>query len=155
VGVDVGGRRIGLALSDPTGMLARPWQVVPAADTPEASAARVAACIAPFIADDDGVAGIVVGLPRRLDQRDTDQTAPARLFAATLARLTDRPIHLQDERLTSVEAEARLAEHEPDWRKRKLQIDAVAASIILQEFLDATAAVPRPTAFPGKPDSEC
>jgi putative Holliday junction resolvase len=137
VGVDFGAKRIGLAVSDATGLLARPWQVTAAGPTPDGSARLVADLLAPLVGDEDGVAGIVVGLPRRLDGRDTDQTAPARTFATTLARLSDRPVHLQDERLTSHEADARLAEHERDWRKRKKQIDATAASIILQDYLDA------------------
>ncbi len=141
VGVDFGAKRIGLSLSDPTAMLARPWQVVVAAASPAASAERVTALLAPLFDDDDGVDGIVVGLPRRLDGRDNDQTAPARVFADALQRLTSKPVHLQDERLSSREAESQLAEREPDWRKRKKTIDAVAAAIILQDFLDERSRV--------------
>ena len=53
---------------------------------------------------------------------------------------TGLDVHLQDERLTSREAEAQLAEREKDWRRRKDEIDAVAAAIILQDFLDARRA---------------
>ena len=139
VGVDYGARRIGLACSDTSATLARAWQATPAAGTPEQSARAVAALLAPLMAEDDGVSGIVVGLPRRLDGRDNDQTAPARAFAAALEIAAARPVHLQDERLTSHEAEARLAERERDWRKRKALIDAEAAAIILQDFLDGRA----------------
>ena len=57
--------------------------------------------------------------------------------ALTLRTLAGMDVHLQDERLTSREAESRLAEREPDWRRRKARLDAAAAAIILQDFLDA------------------
>jgi putative Holliday junction resolvase len=139
VAVDFGARRLGLACSDATGSLARAWRATEAARTPALTAAHVASIIRPLLDEDDGVEAIVVGLPRRLDGSDTSQTAPARTFAAALAQLVDRPVHLQDERLTSVAAEERLAAREPDWRKRKALIDAEAAAIILQDFLDARA----------------
>lgn len=137
LGVDYGAKRIGLALSDYTATLARPWQMVPGAGTPAASATTVAQVIARLRASDDpDLDGIVVGLPRRLNGEDTDQTPLVRQFAASLAAASGLPVSLQDERLTSIEAEARLAEREPDWRKRKALIDAESASILLQDFLD-------------------
>ena len=140
LGVDYGSKRIGLALSDHTATLARSWQAVPAAGTPAQSAAAVAGLIDRLRASDDpALDGIVVGLPRRLNGDDTDQTPHARAFIAALAALTGVPVHAQDERLTSIEAESRLAAREPDWRKRKALIDAEAASILLQDFLDARA----------------
>ena len=57
--------------------------------------------------------------------------------AQTLGRRTSLPIVLQDERLTSVEAESRLASREKDWRARKARLDAAAAAIILQDYLDS------------------
>ena len=138
LGVDLGKRRIGLALSDAAGLLARPWQTVEAGRTPSESARRVAGLAADHLRthDEPDLAGIVIGLPRRLNGDDTDLTTTARQFAAALSESTVVPIHLQDERLTSREAEARLATREPDWRKRKRQIDATAAAIILQDYLD-------------------
>jgi putative Holliday junction resolvase len=139
LGVDFGRRRIGLAVSDVTGSLARPWRTVDAGPTPRASAAGIAALVAGEPADGDlsDLNAIVVGLPRRLGGEDNEQTAGARDFARVLGELTHLEVHLQDERLTSHEAEARLAEREKDWRKRKLKLDAAAAAIILQDFLDA------------------
>lgn len=135
IGIDFGAKRVGLALSDPTGLLASPWQTVPGG-LPAAAAGRIAALIAALAEDADGLEAIVVGLPRRLDGSDNDQTPVARAFAAELGRLTGIPVVLQDERLTSHEADERLARTERDWRKRKKQIDAVAAAIILQDYLD-------------------
>jgi putative Holliday junction resolvase len=138
VGVDFGQRRIGLALSDDTALLARPWQSLAAGPTPAASAAGLADLLAARRNDADvgPVQAIVVGLPRRLNGSDTDQTQPARDFAAALAALTGLNVHLQDERLSSHEADARLAERERDWRRRKAQLDAASAAIILQDYLD-------------------
>jgi len=140
LGVDVGRRRVGLALSDDTASLARPWQTIPAGNTPRESAKAVAALVLqPPHADRDdssGIGAIVVGLPSRLNGGDTDQSAPAREFAATLADLTGLAVHLQDERLSSREAESRLALREKDWRKRKAKLDAAAAAVILQDYLD-------------------
>ncbi len=141
LGVDYGRRRIGLAISDASGILARPWQTVSAAMTPKTSAEAIAKIVATRTADDElsDLAGIIVGLPRRLGGDDNDQTGAAREFAQALGELTGLEMHLQDERLTSHEAEARLAERERDWRKRKTRLDAAAAAIILQDFLDARA----------------
>jgi putative Holliday junction resolvase len=141
LGVDFGRRRIGLALSDVAGVLARPWQTVEACGTPAESARRIADSVTDYLrgTDESGLAGIVVGLPRRLNGEDTDQTADARQLAAALAQAGGVPVHLQDERLTSREAEQRLAVHERDWRKRKRQVDATAAAIILQDFLDRSS----------------
>lgn len=135
LGVDFGQRRLGLALSDETATLARPWETLPAGPTPEASARDTVTFLAAH-GEDAVVGAIVVGLPRRLNGEDTDQSEPARRFARALAGLTALPVHLQDERLTSREAESRLALRERDWRRRKARIDAAAAAIILQDYLD-------------------
>jgi putative Holliday junction resolvase len=141
LGIDFGRRRIGLALSDASAVLARPWKAMPAAGSPAASARAVAAVARTEASDEDSAIGaIVVGLPRRLGGEDTDLTQPAREFAAALEASSGLPVTLQDERLTSREAESRLALRERDWRKRKAAIDAASAAIILQDFLDARAA---------------
>jgi putative Holliday junction resolvase len=77
-----------------------------------------------------------MGLPRRLNGDPNEQTARVRALSSLLAAETSLPIVLQDERLTSREAEALLAEREPDWRKRKAQVDQMAATLILQDYLD-------------------
>ena len=149
LGIDLGRRRIGLALSDCSATLARPWKSVPAGPTADASIDAIlieVRRLARETLDEAGVDGFVVGLPRRLGGEDNAQTPIARHVAARLAERTGLTVHLQDERLTSREAEARLAERERDWRKRKPLIDAVAAAIILQDFLDAAGgpSVPAP-----------
>ena len=133
---DVGERRIGVAISDATGTLARPVGVLRTkaldGDAPLVAAAEIAR----LAAEEDGVSSIVVGLPRHLDGSASAMTARVTAFAAVLGRLTDLPVTLQDERLTSREAESRLAITEKDWRVRKGRLDAAAASIILQDYLD-------------------
>ena len=90
-----------------------------------------------LVADADGLSSIVVGLPLRLDGSPNEQTDRVRTFAEALARATRLPVALQDERLTSREAESLLAMRERDWRRRKAKLDAASAAIILQEYLDA------------------
>ena len=136
VGLDVGDRRIGVAVSDTTRTLARPIGVLQAAGL-ERDAPRVAAAeVARLAGEEDGVASIVVGLPAHLDGSASPMTPRVRKFAAELGRLTALPVWLQDERLTSREAESRLALREKDWRARKARLDAAAAAIILQDYLD-------------------
>lgn len=137
--VDFGQRRLGLAVSDVTGTLARPWQTVAAGPSPSASARHLADLIASAPEDLSELGAIVVGLPRRLGGEDTHQTAAARDFAQFLGQLTGLVVHLQDERLTSYEADSRLSARERNWRKRKERLDAAAAAIILQDYLDGRA----------------
>src|SRR5512139_1453351 len=137
LGVDDGRRRIGLAVSDPTGTLARPVETVAGHDDPAAAAREVMEALARLEAGDEPVGAIVVGLPLRLDGTPNDQTGHARALAAELRRLTGRDVVLQDERLTSREAESRLALRERDWRVRKKRLDAAAAAVMLQEYLDS------------------
>jgi putative Holliday junction resolvase len=136
-GLDVGERRIGLAVSDRTGTLARPLGVVRTSGLNNDALDRTTAEIARLAGEDDGLVALVVGLPRRLDGSANDMTTRIQAFAQTLGRRTSLPIVLQDERLTSLEAESRLALREKNWRVRKERLDAAAAAIILQDYLDS------------------
>lgn len=137
--VDYGDRRIGLAVSDRSGTLARPLRVVALRGSLRDRAAAVAAEVAETAAEPDGLGLVVVGVPRALNGTPHRQTARATAFAEALREATGVPIALQDERLTSVEAEQRLAVRERDWRKRKAKLDAAAAAVILQDYLDRAA----------------
>jgi putative Holliday junction resolvase len=136
-GLDVGERRIGVAVSDATGTLARPVGVVRTSGLDGDALERAAAEISRLAGEEDGLVALVVGLPRRLDGSANDMTPRVQAFAQTLGRRTSLPIVLQDERLTSLEAESRLAIREKDWRVRKERLDAAAAAIILQDYLDS------------------
>jgi putative Holliday junction resolvase len=136
LGIDYGERRIGLALSDATGMLAAPWKMMPNDANVGTAARRLADEVKVLHAEDDGLHAVVIGLPRRLDGSANDQTARVKQLAELLTPKIPVPITLQDERLTSHEADALLAERERDWRRRKDRLDAMSAALILQDFLD-------------------
>ncbi len=135
LGVDVGVRRIGLAISDPSRTLARPLQTVAVSEAADA-VERVAAIAAALADEEDGLGAIVVGMPRRLDGSRSDATSRVEAFIEALRHRTPLPIDVEDERLSSREAESRLAIRLRDWRRRKPQLDAAAAAVILQDYLD-------------------
>jgi len=97
---------------------------------------NVTRTIAALAAEDDGVGEVVVGLPRRLNGEPSPETAMVKAFIDQLRQRIQIPVATEDERLSSREAESRLAVGEKDWRKRKLQLDAAAAAVILQDYLD-------------------
>jgi putative Holliday junction resolvase len=133
--IDVGGRRVGLAISDRTRTLARPLETIVVTSETDA-VDRVARRIDELAAEEDGVTTIVVGLPARLDGSASNATPVVIKFIDALKRRTHVPIVTEDERLTSREAESRLAANERDWRRRKAKLDAAAAAIFLQDYLD-------------------
>ena len=135
-GLDVGERRIGIAISDPTKTLARPLQSLRVAGLGVASIDELVEVLTDLAREDDGLELVVVGLPRHLDGAPSEMTAKVEMFAHILERRIGLPVVLQDERLTSREAESRLAEREKDWRVRKARLDSAAAAIILQDYLD-------------------
>ena len=137
LGVDYGERRIGLALSDATGLLARPWKAIVRPGSIGRVADSLAAEILRLGAEDEGIELVVLGFPRRLNGSPTDQTAAVEKLASALRNRIAVPVVLQDERLTSREAESLLARRIRDWRKRKPLIDATAAAVILQDYLDS------------------
>jgi putative Holliday junction resolvase len=136
LGIDYGARRIGLALSDATATLATPWKTIERPPSERATIELLMRNIERLAAEDDGLATIVVGWPRRLDGSPTDQTPQVEALRQALERRVSVPVVLQDERLSSREAESRLAIKERDWRRRKPKLDAAAAAIVLQDYLD-------------------
>ena len=135
--MDLGARRVGLAISDASRTLARPLETLTVANHADA-VDRVARRIEELDQEDVGLATIVVGMPSSLDGTPTPQTAQVLAFIALLKSRTALPIATEDERLTSREAESRLARREKDWRKRKARLDAAAAAVFLQDYLDRT-----------------
>jgi len=139
LGIDLGRRRVGLAISDVSGTLARPLLTLPvggAADAVE----RVIAEVQRLAAEDDGLSAIVVGMPARLDGTPTTETPHAQRFVEELKRRASVPVLIEGERLSSREAESRLAVGEKNWRRRKAKLDAAAAAVILQDYLDRRTA---------------
>ena len=131
VALDLGTKRVGLAVSDPTGLIAQPHSTI-AAEPPDTLATRLAAAI-----EEIGATQVVVGLPRRLDGSLGPEAKEARRLATELRRLTRRPVTLQDERLSSVAAERTLREGGRRRGERRRLADQVAAALILQTYLDS------------------
>ena len=129
LGVDYGQKRIGLALSDASGTLARPWKTVPRAGNPSQVACALADVVQELGRQDEAVGTVVLGHPRRLSGAPNDQTARVEEIAGHLRSLVAIPVVLQDERLSSHEAEERLSARHRDWRARKQKLDAAAAAI--------------------------
>ena len=133
LGIDPGDARIGVARSDPSGLLATPVETVRRG---EGDLARIAA-----IADEEGAVEVVVGLPRALSGGEGPAAVKARAFAADLAaRLAPLPVRLCDERLTTVTAEGMLRDRGRRGAKRRAVVDQAAAVVILQQALDTERA---------------
>ena len=151
VGLDVGERRIGVAISDATCTLARPLGALRTTGLDGNALELVLAEISRLVGDEDGLASIVVGLPRRLDGSPNAMTPRIEVFGSRLRARTDLPVMFQDERLSSREAESRLASREKDWRVRKDRLDAAAAAIVLQDYLESHPVL-RPVIIGDDPD---
>ena len=120
-------------------MLARPWKTLPGGGGAARVAALLVAEIAALERESDGLSAIAIGYPRRLNGEPTDQTSAVETIVARMRSMVHLPIVLQDERLSSREAESLLSRREKDWRKRKLLLDAASAAVILQDYLDGQA----------------
>jgi len=131
--IDHGSARIGLALSDPTGTLARPLPFVPAKGD-----ARLARELA-TLAQKEKAELILLGLPRHMNGTLGEAAAKVQAFAAALGQATRIPIQLVDERLTTVQAGRQLQEAGRDARAQRGRIDSEAAAVLLQGWLDARA----------------
>ena len=139
LGLDYGNRRIGLALSDSSGTLARPWKILERQHSSKNEAIdQVIKAVRQLQSEEDGLGCVVVGLPTHLDGTPNEQTVHVQAFVDALRKGTEVPVAFQDERLSSYEAERLLAIRETDWRKRKSRLDAAAATVILQDYLDTT-----------------
>lgn len=129
LGIDLGERRIGIAVSTPEGGLAVPYRILEAQGD-EADARAIAR-----IADSEGAETIVIGHPKSLSGERGAQARRVEAFAQTLAETTGLKVDLWDERLTSRQAERRPAERR-GARRRPKPTDDVAAALVLQAYLD-------------------
>lgn len=126
-------------MSDATATLATPRRTISVSGSLRTAAAAVADEAAALACEPDGLGAVVVGWPTSLAGRAHAQTKRVQAFVDALRGLTDLSVVTQDERLTSRVAEARLAEQEADWRRRKARLDAAAAAILLQDYIDQRA----------------
>ena len=135
LGVDLGSRRIGLAASDASGVLASPLRVLPRSDDVAADHEALLAA-----AGEVGADRIVVGLPLSLDG-SRGPAAQAVLAEVDLLRAAARPVGVEvdtyDERFSTVTAERGLRDARVGRSKRRARIDAAAATVILQSWLEA------------------
>ncbi len=133
IGLDLGEKTIGLAISDLTRSVATPSEVIRRVKFTE-DAAKLLAVVAAR-----EIRGIVLGLPLNMDGSEGPRVQSTRAFARNLTRLTDLPITFWDERLSTVAAERALLEADTSRKRRREVIDQVAAGYILQGALDRLA----------------
>jgi putative holliday junction resolvase len=149
LGVDLGTKRIGLAVGDSEGGIVSPVDVLDAQPTPEANARAILKAAAEYDAN-----GIVIGLPLNMDGTEGPQTKLSKTLAAAIRKLVSASatvdsaaairVFLHDERLTSFAADKQLAGRDLTRKKKKARQDALAAAILLQSFLDANR-TPKPS----------
>lgn len=131
LGLDIGNRRIGVAVTDELGLTAQPVLTLERRRNPREDLRSLARLARRF-----NVVGIVVGNPLHLEGTESRQATKARAFAAELGELTGLPIHMRDERLTTRESHQILYEAGHARRQHRKVVDQVAATLILQGFLD-------------------
>ena len=142
LGLDLGRRRIGVALSDPAGLLASPLGTIEVRG-PDEGLDQVCARI-----EEHDVVRVVVGLPLLLDGGEGEEARRVRGWVERLHRRVAVPVDLWDERLSSAAAERALLESGMRRERRRRHRDAVAAALILQNYLDARASTTPGTAVP-------
>lgn len=129
--LDLGAKRVGVALSDELRLTVRPLPALRRANWKQLGGEVAALC------ESFDVKGVVVGLPLRLDGTEGDAAADARRAAETLSAALRRPVHLQDERLTSFAAEEALREQGFSREEVRKRVDSEAAAIILRDFIES------------------
>jgi putative Holliday junction resolvase len=146
LGIDVGKARVGVARSDPDGLLATPVETVARGDS---SIDRIIA-----LAMEHEASELLVGLPLNLRGEDTASTTDARQFAAALAAASGVPVRMVDERLSTVTAHAVLRDSGRTQRSSRNIVDQVAAVVLLQHALDVEKSTGRPAGSPVPPAQE-
>lgn len=133
--VDFGTARMGIAVCDPS----RHW--TSPLETYQVKNAAQDQIYFRRIAEDHGIGGWIVGLPNHNDGRESESSRRVRAFAASLAEWTNRPVRLFDERYTTKLADRMLLDTSLTARGRKRRVDAVAAHLILEHFLENERAI--------------
>jgi len=128
--IDYGKKRIGLAVSS-TYTIATPLEPISADILSETMLAKISEIIKEY-----AVGKIVLGLPLNMNGTESEMTKEVRSFASVIEKKLQIKVDFADERLTSRDAESKLALSEKNWRKRKKKIDSASACLILQNYLD-------------------
>jgi putative holliday junction resolvase len=131
LGIDYGRKRIGVAVADDAVRIATPLKTIPGRNDPTRDARALA-----DLAETEQANSFVVGLPISMDGTDSEQTVFTRKFADELKRLSQKPVYLHDERLSSFAADEVLNEADVTKARRKELVDQIAAQKILQFYLD-------------------
>lgn len=130
LGLDIGSKRIGVAISDQTGLIAQALETI-YSTSPERNVRRIVELIS-----EHDVTEIVLGVPYNMDGSEGPQVQQIRNFKDLLSGNIDVPLHEWDERLSTVAAERILLEADMSRAKRRKVVDKVAATLILQGYLD-------------------
>ena len=129
--LDVGDKRIGVAISDPSQVLARSLRVI------QRSSLRNDFTAVSRLVEEHEVERVVVGYPRSLDGMIGEQAEKTGRYVDGLAKALDVPVVLWDERFSTVSAERLMTEAGLRGKKKRERVDAVAAAVILQDYLDS------------------
>ncbi len=132
VGFDLGEVRVGVAVTDPSQIIASPAETI---DVPRGAVGPLVDALVEACRRHEA-SGVVVGHPRRLDGREGEAARRAREVAGTLAARTELPVALWDERFTTVEAERVLLGADLSRAQRRETVDGVAASVLLQAVVE-------------------
>ncbi|MCG3121704.1 MAG: putative pre-16S rRNA nuclease [Phycisphaerales bacterium] len=143
LGVDLGEKRTGLALGDSQTRLATPVEVIEIPLSLAGGGPLIEAIVRSYdrLIGPSSPGAVVIGLPLNMDGTDSRQTRVIRSFAARVQARLAKQVHLQDERLTSADADWAMARSDLTHQQKKERRDALAAAAILRDYL---AGLPRP-----------
>ena len=131
LGIDFGTKRVGVAVSDLYQKISSPLHNY------QRIGRRADECFFRSVVEEYEAAGLVVGLPIHMSGDESQKSTEARKYGAWLSKVTSLPVAFQDERYSSVQAEALMLQANLTTKQRKARIDKLAAQILLQQFLDA------------------
>lgn len=134
LGVDLGSKRIGIATSDRSGTIATPYTVLLRCGSMGGDHRNIAKIVV-----EEEAEAVIVGLPLNMDGSEGKAAQAARVEAARMATVVGVPVHVHDERLTTVEADRVLMEQKMNAQARRRVVDKVAAAVMLQSWLDTQA----------------
>ena len=134
LGIDLGSKRIGIATSDRSGTIATPYTVLKRCGSMGGDHRNIAKMVV-----EEEAEAVIVGLPLNMDGSEGKAAQAARVEASRMATVVGVPVHVHDERLTTVEADRVLMEQKMNAQARRRVVDKVAAAVMLQSWLDAQA----------------
>lgn len=134
LGIDLGSKRIGIATSDRSGTIATPYTVLLRCGSMGGDHRNIAKMVV-----EEEAEAVIVGLPLNMDGSEGKAAQAARVEAARMATVVGVPVHVHDERLTTVEADRVLMEQRMNAQARRRVVDKVAAAVMLQSWLDTQA----------------